>query len=64
MNNVKSWLCANFDMNDLGEAKVIILGIKITRFEKGISLDQSHYIEKFLKKYNYFNSEPACTYSL
>ena len=22
---------------------------------------QSHYIEKFLKKYNYFNSEPACT---
>ena len=60
VNNVKSLLCANFDMNDLGEAKVI-LGSKITRFEKGISLNQSHYIEKFLKKYNYFNSEPACT---
>ena len=51
VNNVKSLFCANFDMKGLGEAKVI-LKIKITRFEKGISLDQSHYIEKFLKKYN------------
>ncbi|XP_071710976.1 secreted RxLR effector protein 161-like [Rutidosis leptorrhynchoides] len=47
-------------MKDLGEANVI-LGIKITRSEKGISLDQSHYIEKILKKYNYFNCKPACT---
>ncbi|TYK05737.1 putative Polyprotein [Cucumis melo var. makuwa] len=23
--------------------------------------DQSHYIEKILKKYNYFESKPACT---
>ena len=60
MNNMKSLLCANFDMKDLREAKVI-LGIKIIRSEKRISLDQSHYIEKFLKKYNYFNSEPTCT---
>ena len=60
VNNVKSLLCANFDMKDLGESKVI-LGIKITISEKGISLDQSHYIKKFLKKYNYFNCKPACT---
>ena len=60
VNVVKSVLCANFDMKDLGEANVI-LGIKITRSEKGISLDQSHYIEKILKKYNYFNCKPACT---
>ena len=60
VNNVKSLLCANFDMKDLGDAKVII-GIKITRFEKGISLDKSHYIENFLKKYNYFNCKLACT---
>ena len=46
MNNVKSLLCANFDMKHLGEAKVI-LGIKITRSEKEISLYQYHYIEKF-----------------
>jgi len=60
INDVKSMLNANFDMKDLGEADVI-LGIKITRTENGIFLDQSHYIEKILKKYNYFSSKPACT---
>ncbi|CAJ2658083.1 unnamed protein product [Trifolium pratense] len=60
INNVKSLLSNNFDMKDLGEASVI-LGIKITRSEKGISLDQSHYVEKILKKYGYFNCKPACT---
>ncbi|TYJ96983.1 Retrovirus-related Pol polyprotein from transposon TNT 1-94 [Cucumis melo var. makuwa] len=53
-------LSANFDIKDLGEADVI-LGIKITRTENGIFLDQSHYIEKILKKYNYFDSKPAYT---
>ncbi|PNX55775.1 hypothetical protein L195_g049405, partial [Trifolium pratense] len=60
VNSVKSLLCKNFDMKDLGEASVI-LGIKITRSEKGISLDQSHYVEKILKKYGYFNCKPANT---
>ncbi|KAA0061822.1 putative glutathione S-transferase [Cucumis melo var. makuwa] len=36
-------------------------GIKITRTENGIFLYQSHYIEKNLKKYIYFESKPACT---
>ncbi|CAL9017449.1 unnamed protein product, partial [Prunus brigantina] len=39
----------------------VILGIKITRSEKGFSLDQSHYIEKILKKYNYFDCKPVYT---
>lgn len=60
INNVKSLLCSNFDMKDLEEAGVI-LGIKITRSKKGISLDQSHYIEKILRKYNYFNCKPVST---
>ncbi|KAL0556203.1 hypothetical protein IC582_004713 [Cucumis melo] len=60
INDVKSMLSVNFDMKDLGEAD-IILGIKITRTKNGISLDQSYYIEKILKKYNYFDSKPACT---
>ena len=60
INSVKSLLTANFDMKDLGEESVI-LGIKITRSEKGISLDQSHYIEKILKKNNYFDCKPAST---
>jgi hypothetical protein len=47
-------------MKDLGEASVI-LGIKITRSKDGITLDQSHYVEKILKKYNYFDCKPACT---
>ena len=60
INCIKSIMCANFDMKDLEEANVI-LGIKITRFEKGICLDQSHYIEKVLKKYNYFDRKITCT---
>ncbi|KAL0540287.1 hypothetical protein IC582_024521 [Cucumis melo] len=60
INDVKSILNANFDMKDLGEADVI-LGNKITRTKNEIFLDQSHYIEKILKKYNYFDSKPTCT---
>jgi len=59
VNDVKSLLSNNFDMKDL-EANVI-LGSKITRSEKGISLDQSHYVEKILRKYNYFVCKHACT---
>ncbi|XP_050896655.1 uncharacterized mitochondrial protein AtMg00810-like [Lathyrus oleraceus] len=60
INDVKSLLRNNFDMKDLGEARVI-LGIKITRFEQGISLDQSHFVEKILKKHNYFDCKPVIT---
>ncbi|KAL0545206.1 hypothetical protein IC582_020355 [Cucumis melo] len=60
INDVKSMLSVNFDMKDVDETYVI-LGINITRTENGIFLDQSHYIEKILKKYNYFDSKPACT---
>jgi hypothetical protein len=45
INSMKSLLSNNFGMKDLGEAGVI-LGIKIARSDKGIYLDQSHYIEK------------------
>ena len=54
INDVKSMLCTNFDMKDGGKANVV-LDIKITQPEIGISLDQSSYIEKIRKKYNYFN---------
>jgi len=60
INAVKSLSCNNFDMKDIQEDDVI-LGIKITRSEKGIPLDQSHYIEKILRKYNYFDYKPAST---
>lgn len=60
INDVKSLLCNNFDMKDLGEASMT-LGIKITRSEQWVSLDQSYYVEKILKNYKYFNCKPACT---
>lgn len=51
VNNVISLLCNKFDTKDLEEASVI-LGIKITRSKKGITLDQSHYADKIINKYN------------
>lgn len=60
VNETKSMLSSSFDMKDLGEADVI-LGIKITKTANGISLDQSHYIQKILKKYDYYDCKPVCT---
>ena len=54
----KMLLKNNFGMKDLGEANVI-LGMKISRTSNGIFVDQSHYIEIFLKKYNYFDCKPT-----
>lgn len=47
-------------MIDMGEAN-IILGMKITGVNGGICLDQHHYIETLLEKYNYFDCKPVCT---
>ncbi|GJS45049.1 zinc finger, CCHC-type containing protein [Tanacetum coccineum] len=45
VNKTKEFLSSNFHMKDLGEAEVI-LGIRIQRGNNGISISQSHYIEK------------------
>jgi hypothetical protein len=47
-------------MKDIQEVGVI-LGIKSTKSKKGIPLDQSHYIQKILRKYNYFDCKSAST---
>ncbi|GKC87897.1 retrovirus-related pol polyprotein from transposon TNT 1-94, partial [Tanacetum coccineum] len=49
-----------FDMKDLGEVDVI-LGIKVRKTENGYSLCQSHYIEKVLKRFDYFDVDPVKT---
>ena len=49
IDEAKNVLRSHFDIKDLGEAN-FILGIKITRTCKRIFLDQSHYVEKILKK--------------
>ncbi|GJT11365.1 zinc finger, CCHC-type containing protein [Tanacetum coccineum] len=47
-------------MKDMGEADVI-LGIRIKHESNGIAIYQSHYIEKVLKKFNYFDCTPVST---
>ncbi|GKE60392.1 zinc finger, CCHC-type containing protein, partial [Tanacetum coccineum] len=50
----KEFLSSRFSMKDMGEADVI-LGIRITHESNGVAISQSHYIEKVLKKFNYFD---------
>ncbi|GJW89407.1 retrovirus-related pol polyprotein from transposon TNT 1-94 [Tanacetum coccineum] len=44
----------------MGEANVI-LGIRIKHESNGIAISQSYYIEKVLKKFNYFDCTPVST---
>ena len=60
INDVKSFLSQNFDMKDLGETDVI-LNIKLIKGEKGITLLQSHYVEKVLSRFGYTDSKPSPT---
>lgn len=60
VDKTKKFLSSSFDMKDMGEADVI-LGIRIKRGNNGISITQSHYIEKILKKFNFENCSPVST---
>ena len=60
INEVKSFLSKSFDMKDLGEADVI-LNIKLIKVENGITLSQSHYVEKVLSHFDYIDSKPSPT---
>ncbi|KAL8090653.1 hypothetical protein AgCh_039909 [Apium graveolens] len=61
INETKSFLKRHFEIKDMGEASVI-LGIKLTQSTDGITLSQSHYIEKsILEKYGYSNCRIAST---
>nr|GEW29766.1 zinc finger, CCHC-type [Tanacetum cinerariifolium] len=56
----KDFLPSRFSMKDMGEANVI-LGIKIKLKSNLIGISQSYYIEKVLKKFNYFDCTPMST---
>ncbi|PHT36512.1 Enolase [Capsicum baccatum] len=60
IGETKNTLRSHFDRKDFGEAN-FILGIKITRTCDGIFLDQSHYVEKILKKYNFLDCKHVVT---
>ena len=53
-------LNSHFDMKDLGEAN-FILEIKITKTNNDIFLDQSPYVEKIVKKFNFLDHEQVST---
>ena len=61
IDETKKFLSSKFSMKDLGEAEVI-LGIRIIKEAPNrISITQSHYIEKVLKRFNYGNCTPVST---
>nr|GEZ61993.1 zinc finger, CCHC-type [Tanacetum cinerariifolium] len=60
VNKTKEFLSSKFYMKVPGEAEVI-LGIRIKRRNNGISISQSHYIEKLLTKFNFANFSPVYT---
>jgi hypothetical protein len=60
INEVKSFLSKSFDMKDLGEADVI-LNIKLIKEDSGITLSQSHYVEKVLSRFGFMDSKPTPT---
>ncbi|GKC32609.1 zinc finger, CCHC-type containing protein, partial [Tanacetum coccineum] len=56
----KEFLSSRFFMKDMGESDVI-LGIRIKHESNGITISQSYYIKKVLKKFNYFDCTPVST---
>ena len=60
INDVKFFLSKSFDMKYLDETDVI-LNIKLIKNENGITLSQSHYVEKILSRFGYVNSKPSST---
>nr|KAJ0207161.1 hypothetical protein LSAT_V11C500238120 [Lactuca sativa] len=60
VDKTKKFLSSSFDMKDMGEAEAI-LGIRIRKGNNGISISQSHYIEKILKKFNFENCSHVST---
>ncbi|GKA00826.1 hypothetical protein Tco_0673491 [Tanacetum coccineum] len=60
MNQPQGFIMPSNENKDTGEADVI-LGKRIKHESNGISISQSHYIEKVLKKFNYFDCTPVST---
>ena len=61
IKEVKDLLSNNFEMKDLGEADVI-LNVKMLREGNGgVTLSQSHYVEKVLSRFGFSDRQPAPT---
>lgn len=55
VGKIKEFLSSSVSLKDMGETQ------RITRENKGIAITQSHYIEKVLKKFNFFDCSPLST---
>jgi len=60
IQKVEDYLSLNFDMKDLGPSDMI-LGLKISRIQNGISLSLSHNIKRMLYKFDFYNSKSIST---
>ncbi|CAH2090566.1 unnamed protein product [Euphydryas editha] len=60
MNEVKNYLMTKFQMTDSLDIK-LFLGIKVTRENDNITLDQSSYIKSILNKYGMQDCKPIST---
>lgn len=60
MNDFKRYLMSKFQMKDLQDIK-LFLGIKIDRSDNEITLNQSAYIEKVLRKFKMHDCNPIST---
>jgi hypothetical protein len=60
INEVKTFLCQNFDMKDMCDA-VIILNIKLIKGDNVITLTQSHYVKKVLSRFDYKDTKLSPT---
>lgn len=60
LKNIKDFLNQKFQMKDLGAA-THILGMRITRGENFIALDQELYIQNILEKFGMENAKPVTT---
>ncbi|GJU70482.1 zinc finger, CCHC-type containing protein [Tanacetum coccineum] len=56
----KEFFLSKFFIKDMGKDDVI-LGIKIKHESNGITISQSYYIKKVMKKFNYFDCTPVST---
>ena len=54
VNETKLFLSSKFKMKDMGEAK-IILRLTLNKSISGITISQSHYVEKVLENFGYQN---------
>ncbi|GKF38338.1 zinc finger, CCHC-type containing protein, partial [Tanacetum coccineum] len=60
INKTKEFMSSCFQMKDMNEVDTI-LGIKIKRYSEGSALNQCHYIDKIIDKFQHLDIEEANT---